>query len=173
MDFLKNLFSKKDQSSGKSKNKQSPVELIDQLFSSKKIPAEANHIMAIAFLYERLPAPAVWVGPGPNPYKVKGENSHTQQLRMLLLKILPNYQPNLIPTHLQVDAKTLIIGRKFEIGETIQDSDICPLLAKMLVDVLKKNAMLKMLDSKTCYAVAISSSGFVTGEVRIGVLAKK
>jgi len=175
MGFLNKLFVKKDHTSDqpKKEKKLSPAEIIDQLFSEKKIDPMANRILAIAILYERKPSPTVWVGPGPNPYDVGREDNETQQLRMLLIKILPNWQPSMIPNHLRIEPQTLITGRQFKIGESTNNSDVCPLLAQMLVEALRKYSMLKLLDPKSCSAMAISATSFVTGEVRVGVLIKK
>jgi len=95
----------------KEKNIQSAIEMIDQLFERRGIDPKGSKILAIAFLYDQKPAPTVPIGPGADPFAVRSEINEIQQLRFLLSKIIPGYQPHIIPGHLIISPETLITGR--------------------------------------------------------------
>ncbi len=77
-------------------------DMIEAMFEKRELSSEGKEVVAIAFLYETLPAPSVWVGPGPDPYAVGMEDRETRHLRFVLTKVFPSYQPHFIPGHLDI-----------------------------------------------------------------------
>jgi hypothetical protein len=148
------------------------VNRIEELFEKQQINSKGNEIVAVAFLYEQLPAPYVWVGPGIDPYAVVGEDNDTRQLRMVLSKTLPSFQPHIIPGHLKIDARTLIAGRPFQRGDQIKPSITNPALATMMADIIGANRLLKELEQETCSAIAVSGNSPATGEARIAIFVR-
>ena len=149
-----------------------PSEIIKKLFDKRSINPEGKEILAIAFLYKQKPAPYVWTGSSPDPYAANPDNNDLKQLRFLLSKILPGFQPHYIPGHLRIGPETLIAGRQFEINEKIDAAYINQTLANMLAELMEDHNMLEDLDLCYCSALSLSGNSVATGEARIAVLVR-
>ncbi len=145
-------------------------EMIEAMFDKREISSKSRKIIAIAIIYERLPAPYVWLGPGRDPFAVGREDQETRHLRYVLTKILPGYQPHFIPDHLRITPETLITGRRFNFGDELCVSLANFTLARMLADILEKNARQYSLKESNCSAISISGNSVATGEARVALI---
>ena len=146
---------------------------INELFEKRTLDPAATTIVAIAFLYEQLPAPYVWTGTGPDPYAVPGEDGETRQLRMVLSKVLPTFQPHFIPGHLRISSGTRISGHRLESGQLLDAAHINARLAGMLAESLKSQDLGPGFDMGQYSALSVSGNSLATGEARIALLAKR
>ena len=157
------IFGKKKE--GNTQTNSNPVEIIDQLFERRKLDPQGKSILAIAFLYDQIPAPMVAIGSNTSV-----KLAEDQQIRYILTKILPGYQPYILPGHLGISSETLITSRQFQNNESLDINHINPLLAQMLVDILKQHKRLNRIDLSSCSAISISGNSVATGEARIALL---
>lgn len=147
-----------------------PSEVIWELFERRRLDPNGKKILAFAMLYEREMAPAVWVGPGPDPFAVEGESKQTRMLRFLASKIVPGYQPHFIPRHLRIDKETAVTGRKFELGEDPTIGNFNQVLAVMLADLIEDQGLLDDQELRDCSALALSGNSPALGEGRFALL---
>ena len=124
-----------------------PADVIIQLFEQRRINPQGRSILAIAFLYDRIPAPMVAIGSNTST-----KLDEDQNIRFILTKILPGYQPHILPGHLRLAYETQIANRQFEPNESLDVNHINPLLAQMLVDALNQDSRLKHTDLHKCLA---------------------
>jgi hypothetical protein len=117
-------------------------------------------------------APYMWVGPGPDPYAAGSESREITQLRFLISKVMPSFQPGFIPDHLKIDAGTLITGRQFEIGEDLNVGYINPMLAVMLADLLEDEGLLEEVELGKCSALCVSGNSVALGEARLALVVR-
>ena len=148
------------------------IETILAMFEKREISGKGREIAAIALLYETLPAPSVWVGPGSDPYAVGKEDKETRHLRYVLTKILPSYQPHFIPGHLKITPETLITGSHFNFKDELSLSLANYALARLLVEVITLNARQYGLKETNCSAISISGNSVATGDARIALIVK-
>jgi hypothetical protein len=139
-------------------------EKLIELFNREKIDPSGKKILAFAILFERQVAPAVWVGPGPDPFAVEGENAETSQARFLASKIVPGYQPHFIPAHLTIDTDTFVAGRPLRKGESLEVAHINQVLAVMLADLLADQ------DLSKCSALSLSGESVALGQNRFAIV---
>jgi len=149
-----------------------PSEMINDLFNRRRIDPTGERILVAALLYEREMAPYVWVGPGPDPYAVGTESREITQLRYLISKVMPSFQPHFIPGHLKIDSRTLITGRQFEIGEDLDVGYINPMLAVMLADLLEDEDVLQEVELSKCSALCVSGNSVALGEARLALVVR-
>lgn len=135
------------------------------MFESRRIDSQGKSILAIAFLYEQIPAPMVAIGTSSST-----KTAEKQQIRFILTKILPGYQPHIIPGHLGIGSQTLISSRQLNFNESLNVNYINPLLAQMLADAIKKSSRLRSINLNSCSAISISGNSIATGEARIALL---
>ena len=149
-----------------------PSEIIEKLFDRRHLDPAGKKILAAVLLCQWTPAPFVWTGPGPDPYAIGSEDDETRQFRFLLSKIVPGYQPHFIPGHLIITADTVITGREFQSGESLDVGTINPMLAVMLADLLEDHGLLDDLDLSKCSALSLSGNSPATGEARMAFVVK-
>jgi len=149
-----------------------PSEMINDLFNRRRIDPTGERILVAALLYEREMAPYVWVGPGTDPYAVGTESREITQLRYLISKVMPSFQPHFIPGHLKIDSGTLITGRQFEIGEDLDVGYINPMLAVMLADLLEDENVLQEVELSRCSALCVSGNSVALGEARLALVVR-
>ena len=147
-------------------------QMIEAMFEKREIDSKGKEIVAIAFIYETLPATSVWIGPGPDPYAVGKEDKETRHLRFVLTKVLPSYQPHFIPGHLKISRETLITGRQFNFNDELCKSLANFTLARMLEEVLTQKGRQFGLKASNCSAISISGNSVATGEARIALIVK-
>jgi hypothetical protein len=147
-------------------------EMIDAMFEKRELSSKGKEIVAIAFIYETLPAPSVWLGPGRDPYAVGKEDKETRHLRYVLTKILPSYQPHFIPGHLKIKPETLLTGRLFNFKDEICLSLANFTLARMLAEILTEKGRQFGLKESNCSAISISGNSVATGVSRIALIVK-
>ena len=137
--------------------------IIDEMFERRQIDSRGKEILAIAIIYER--QPTFLAGTVSDPF----ESSEIQQLRILLNKILPSFQPHIIPGHLKIGPKTLVTG--FQVENVTHDvAFLNPMLATMLANLLKNYTLLYELERGNCSALSISGNSVATGETRIALI---
>ena len=139
-------------------------EKLTELFNREEIDPAGKKILAFAMLYERGIAPAVWVGPGPDPYAAEGEGAEARHTRFIASKIIPGYQPHYIPGHLTVDLDTAAAGREFRHGESLDAAYVNQALAVMLADLLADQ------DLSNCSALSLSGESVALGQTRFAVV---
>lgn len=157
------IFRKNREENTQSEN--NPADVIIQMFERRRINPQGRSILAIAFLYDRIPSPMVVIDTN-TVIELTEENN----IRKILTKILPGYQPHILPGHLRLAYETQITYRQFEPNESLDVNHINPLLAQMLVDALNRDRRLKRTDLSKCSAISISGNSFETGEARIALL---
>jgi alpha-glucoside transport system substrate-binding protein len=141
-----------------------PSEKIIELFNREKIDPAGKKILAFALLYERDVAPTVWVGPGPDPFAVEGEDAEIRQVRFLASKIIPGYQPHFIPGHLVIDQGTAVVGRQFKAEERLDAKYINQVLSVMLAGLLGDQ------DLSNCSALSLSGESVALGQNRFAIV---
>jgi hypothetical protein len=149
-----------------------PSEMINDLFNRQRIDPTSERILVAALLYEQEMSPYVWVSPGPDPYAVESESREITQLRYLISKVMPSFQPHFIPGHLKIDSGTLITGRQFEIGEDLDVGYINPMLAVMLADLLEDEGLLEEVELSKCSALCVSGNSVALGEARLALVVR-
>ena len=149
------------------RSKRGPVaqsEFIIELFNRERIDPAGSKILAFAMLYERGIAPAVWVGPGPDPFAAEGEGAEARHARFLASKIVPQYQPHLIPGHLAIDLGTSAADRQFRHGESLEVAYFNQVLAVMLAELLAGQ------DLSNCSALSLSGESSALGQTRFAIV---
>jgi hypothetical protein len=139
-------------------------EKIRELFRRDKIDPEGKKILGFAILYELGIAPAVWVGPGPDPFAVEGESAEIRQARFYASKIIPGYQPHFIPAHLSIDQDTAVAGRQFRHEESLDPGYINQALAVMLAGLLSDQ------DLSNCSALSLIGESRALGHARFAIV---
>ncbi len=149
-----------------------PSEVIRDLFNRERIDPGGKKILAFAIIYERDIAPAVWVGPGPDPFDAGSDSVHVRHLRFLASKIVPGYQPHYVPGHLGIGKDTAVAGRQFEPGESLDGGYINQVLAVMLADLLEDQGLLDDVELSDCSALSLSGNSVATKEARFALVVK-
>ena len=157
----------------KEKHIQDAVNVLDGLFERRRIDPTGNKILAIAFLYQSKLSTTVLIGSAGNPIVLDPQENEYNYLWYMLKKIIPNYQPHIIPAHLQVPLGTPITGRQLEAGEPLSVNYINPLLATMLANLLYDENLHNELNPYTCSAISLSGNSVATGESRIALIVKR
>ncbi len=139
-------------------------EKLVELFNREKIDPSGKKILAFAMLYERGIAPAVWVGPGPDPHAAEGDDEQARRARFLASKIIPQYQSHYIPGHLTIDLDTAVADRQFRHGESLAVGYVNRVLAVMLAGLLLDR------DLSNCSALSLSGESHALGQTRFAIV---
>jgi HEAT repeat protein len=140
-------------------------EKLIELFNRRKLDPAGKKILAFAMLYEfEKTAPAVWVGPGPDPLAAPHEGPEVRQTRFYASKIIPGYQPHFIPGHLVVDLDTAVVSRQFKPKERLDAAYINQVLAIMLTPLVADH------DLDHCSALSLSGESTALGQTRFAIV---
>jgi len=140
-------------------------EKIYELFGREKIDPEGRKILAFAILTETHMAPPIWVGkPEQDPFAVEGESNEIRMARFYASKIIPGYQPDLIPRHLNVDRDTPVEIREFRYKESLDPEYINRTLAVMLAKLLPEANL------SNCSALCLRGESRALGQTRFGIV---
>jgi HEAT repeat protein len=150
------------------KAKPGPIALSEkliELFDRRKLDPAGKKILAFAMLCEfEKTAPAVWVGPGPDPLAGPNEGPKVRQTRFYASKIIPGYQPHFIPGHLVVDQDTAVVSRQFKPNERLDAAYINQVLAVMLAPLVAEH------DLDHCSALSLSGESAALGQARFAIV---
>ncbi len=140
-------------------------EKLVELFNKEKIDPSGKKILACAMLYEReTTAPAVWVGPGPDPLAAPDDGPEARQTRFYASRIIPGYQPRFIPSHLAVGPETAVASRQFRDGERLDSKYVNQVLAVMLAQLVGDR------DLSDCSALSLSGESVALGQTRFAIV---